>query len=146
MKNKKIIISMMSVITILLIITILGIILNLTGVNIFKNAQNRIYTIANNNLIKDNENQNNNIEQIESLQDIEQLRTASITENTFIKTVVSRSDINRNQTLYVNLTQTQQDDYEEIKTYIKLEDLTISLNMDVSKTTGLSKEDFVFLV
>ena len=146
MKNKKIIISMMSVITILLIITILGIILNLTGVNIFKNAQNRIYTIANNNLIKDNENQNNNIEQIESLQDIEQLRTASITENTFIKTVVSRSDINRNQTLYVNLTQTQQDDYEEIKTYIKLEDVKISFNMDVSKTTGLSKEDFVFLV
>lgn len=148
MKNKKIIITMMVIITILLATTILSIILNMSGVNILEIAQNKTYQIANNSSNENinNQNSNSNPEEITSLQDIQELRTASITGKDLINALVSRSDINRQNTLYINLTQTPQDDYEEIITYIKLEDVKISFNMDVSKTTGLSKEDFVSLV
>lgn len=145
MKNKKIIITMMAIITILLATTILGIILNISGVNILEKAQNKIANSSVNENIN-NKISNSNPEEIISLQDIQELRTASITGKDLINALVSRSDINRQNTLYVNLTQTPQDDYEEIITYIKLEDVKISFNMDVSKTTGLSKEDFVLLV
>ena len=149
MKNKKIIITMMVIITILLVTTILGIILNIIEVDILKNSQNNFFQISG--------NQNTNIEkenytdstEISASQDIQELRMATIVnENNFINSLVSRSEIERqkNDSIHVNLSQTSQDDYEEIITYVKLEEVKISFNMDVSKTTGLSKEDFVTLV
>ena len=51
------------------------------------------------------------------------------------------------RTLYVDIEDKSiQDDYEEVKTYIPLSEVKISFNMNVSQTSGLSKEDFVSLV
>lgn len=136
MRNKKIIITMMSCITILLITIIIGIILNITNSNVIKKAQTQINKIA------FHESIGNATEQTASIQNIQELRVLAANGKW-----VSRSDIDReNETLYINLTQEEQIDYEEIVTYINPEELKISFNMDVSKTTGLSQEDFVTLV
>ena len=140
MKSKKIIITMMSVITVLLITIILGIILNITKSESIDYAQVQINKIANNTF---NKNVEYTSQEINSIQNIQAIRMLSVNGNT---QVVSRSEADReDKILYINLNNEQQD-YEEIITYINLNDVKISFNMDVSKTTGLSQEDFVALV
>jgi beta-N-acetylglucosaminidase len=66
-----------------------------------------------------------------------------------IGTLSSRSEVNRLGSMYINTNENsyqKPDEYEELKQYIKIEDVRISFDMDVSKPTGLSKEDFVTLV
>lgn len=141
MKSKKIIITMMSVITVLLITIILGIILNITKSESIDYAQVQINKIANNTF---NKNVEYTSQEINSIQNIQAIRMLSVNGNT---QVVSRSEADReDKTLYINLNNEQQEDYEEIITYINPNDVKISFNMDVSKTTGLSQEDFVALV
>lgn len=141
MKSKKIIITMMSVITVLLITIILGIILNITKSESIDYAQVQINKIANNTF---NKNVEYISQEINSIQNIQAIRMLSVNGNT---QVVSRSEADReDKTLYINLNNEQQEDYEEIITYINPNDVKISFNMDVSKTTGLSQEDFVALV
>lgn len=141
MKSKKIIITMMSVITVLLITIILGIILNITKSESIDYAQVQINKIANNAF---NKNVEYTSQEINSIQNIQAIRMLSVNGNT---QAVSRSEADReDKTLYINLNNEQQEDYEEIITYINPNDVKISFNMDVSKTTGLSQEDFVALV
>lgn len=142
MKSKKIIITMMLIIICLLATIIIGIILNVTNSDVILKAQTEINKIAQNSLNGNLDTTATTTEQISSIQNMQEIRLLAANGD-----LVSRSDIDRqNETLYINLTQEEQVDYEEIITYINPEDLKISFNMDVSKTTGLSQEDFVVLV
>ena len=146
MKSKKII-FLMFIITVLIIIMILGIVLKIFGIENLNNKSVKIISAESNN-IKNEHIENKNLNEISSEQHIQENTTGVILGNNLMNTVVSRSNINRKKddTIHVNLNQTFQEDYEEIITYTKLEDVKISFNMDVSKTTGLSKDDFVILV
>ena len=71
----------------------------------------------------------------------------STTNNTIINFISSSRSSYVDRNLYVDMEDKPvQDEYEELKTYIPLNQVKISFNMDVSKTTGLSEEDFVNLV
>ncbi len=154
MKNKRIMSIIMITITILLIITILGITSNTIIIETQKRSN--IYKMASNVEYKNNENTegNTNEEQLMATLNNQELRVEANYEDT--ETASSRSAVDRqqvveNEEMYINLNMTneQQEDeqaYEEIIQYIKLEDVKISFDMDVSKTTGLSKEDFIYLV
>lgn len=139
MKNKKVLIVMI-IITVLLATTILGIIANATGLIKFENTK-----IAEERNIEEilNEEELENDIALENNQDIQELRTASVNN----VNVTSRSSVNRN--IYVNTNPEMQqpaEQYDELVQYTKIEDVKISFDMDVSKTTGLSKEDFIKLV
>ena len=148
MKNNKII-SIMVIITVLLATTISGVIAMQTGA-IKDSEVAQITGETNNNNEENNINNENNENQTENenteKSNIQELRNSSI-EN---KSVSSRSmQISRLGKIYINTNEeTYQDPetYEELKEYIKLEDVKISFDMDVSKTCGLSKEDFISLV
>lgn len=152
MKNNKIFKSLSITISVLLILIILGIIFQVVFINISKPTNYGIATYSDNveTILAENDNKLMNSENLSdsesnyNAQDILEKRKESI-----LATVSSRSEVNRylSDTMYIS-TQEQniQDDYEELKTYINLEDVQISFNMDVSKPTGLSKEDFVSLV
>ena len=156
MKNKKII-GIMIIITVLLGTTISGLIAN-TAITI-KNEQ-EISKIAQENNTENTQNDSiSESEYIENtafdeafstIKNIQELRIASTQGNTVAADVSSRSaTIERTGNLYVNTDPSKQqkpEEYEELKQYIKLEDLRISFDMDVSKTTGLSKEDFIKFV
>ena len=115
--------------------------LNITKSESIDYAQVQINKIANNTF---NKNVEYTSQEINSIQNIQAIRMLSVNGNT---QVVSRSEADReDKTLYINLNNEQQEDYEEIITYINPNDVKISFNMDVSKTTGLSQEDFVALV
>ena len=161
MKNKKVIITIMVIITILLISTITAMILNIAQIGIFKTAKST-------NITKENEEQTNSLQlQQISIEEnneqnsentnttkitknnIQEARIASTDGNKAIQTIATRSEIERlnMNPVYVSLNeQKTQDDYEEIKTYVKLNEVKISFNMNVAQTTGLSKEDFIQLV
>lgn len=139
MKNKKILIIMI-IITVLLVITILGVVANLTGLvkldNIKVAEERNIEEIL-------NEEELENDEILENNGELQELRTALV-GNTNIS---SRSSVDRS--IYVNTNAEMQqpaEQYDELEQYTKLEDVRISFDMDVSKTTGLSKEDFIKLV
>ena len=139
MKNKKLMIVMIITISILLILAIIGTILNFTNKNIIKIAQNQNDSQQSNMTVKMeiNENEEENV-----------APSGVINENSIVATVSSRSDVNRFGK-HVNINQEQNQtsgDYQELVEYTKLEDVKISFDMDVSKTTGLSKEDFITLV
>lgn len=169
MKNKKVLITMMVVITILLTFTIIGIILNNVNGNIIKTSNKSVTENIEQNeqiqkLENTNINENNNIENTENtengtkdnnenkettkVQNIQEDRIEMASRNDMIDIVSSRSMIERSNVnpVYVKMNETTQNDYEELKTYIPLSEVKISFNMDVSKTTGLSQEDFVILV
>lgn len=163
MKNKRVLITMMIVITILLTFTIVGIILNTVKGNILKIAnKNNNENIELNEQIQKLENNNtNNVENTENnvkdknenventkIQNIQEARIEMASRNDMIDIVSSRSMIERSNVnpVYVQMNENIQNDYEEVKTYIPLNEVQISFNMDVSKTTGLSQEDFVTLV
>ncbi len=156
MKSKKIIVSMIAIISILLIVALVGSILNYTNINIIK-----IFSSKNNEQYKhlsqtkeiievpiDEEN-----EEVESTGDGQEETQNNVPSGVeesakIMQTLSSRSDVNRlGRYVYVNEnSQQEQDEYEELKEYTKLEDVRISFDMDVSKTTGLSKDDFIYLV
>ena len=163
MKNKRVLITMMIVITILLTFTIVGIILNTVKGNILKIAnKNNNENIELNEQIQKLENNNtNNVENTENnvkdknenventkIQNIQEARIEMASRNDMIDIVSSRSMIERSNVnpVYVQMNENIQNDYEEVKTYIPLNEVQIYFNMDVSKTTGLSQEDFVTLV
>lgn len=166
MKNEKVLITMVSTISILLTITIIGFILNIVGTYTLKTAKNKNENIEQHEMADVNINENiedskeqdedvTNEENIINFTNITEARTAAVNGSSIISTVSSRSEVNRqmannSETIYVNVNenskQTSQEEYEEIIEYIKLEDVKISFDMDVSKTTGLSQEDFVYLV
>lgn len=154
MKNNKII-GIMLIITVLLGTTISGIIANTTIT--LKNGQN-LNKVAQESNIENTKNDSNESEYIEDTvfdeafsiaKNIQELRIASTNGNTVAADISSRSTIDRAGNLYINTDPSKQQDpeeYEELRQYIKLEDLKISFDMDVSKTTGLSKEDFIKFV
>lgn len=158
MKSKKISIIMITI-TVLLTVTIIGLIANAVTVNVAKKSS--IYEIASNvdnlnnlvsgNVTQDTESQTQyNEVQSADMQNIQELRTDAINEGE----ISSRSEVDRQEALnteveeeiYINTGSTEETEYEEVIQYTKIEDIQISFDMDVSKTTGLSKEDFVYLV
>ena len=152
MKNKKVIITMLVTISVLLIFGISISAFNISKMNIVK--------VANNNEIVENTNINENQTQEENntednsntidANNIQDARTSAISNRIdLIETLSSRSEVNRLGSMYINTNENSyqnSDEYEELKQYVKIEDVKISFDMDVSKTTGLSKEDFVTLV
>ena len=137
MKGKKLIIIMMTTITILLVVVFLGSILNFsksnTEIDLIKTAENYENTeIA----TETGENET---------QTPQEARMAAVNANDSIS---SRSAVDRYESVYVNTDPNAQpeDECEELIQYTKIEDIQISFDMDVSKTTGLSKDDFVYLV
>ena len=171
MKNKKVMIILMVIISILLVVGIMTSIVTFAKIDIFKiannantaeeqsnNEANNVIDIANNDenntvINEQNTDEQNVIE--ENKQDnltIQEKRIALVeknkTQDELIATLSSRSDIDRTK-VYVNTNKEMEqaeDEYEEIKNYKKLEEVKISFDMDVSKTTGLSKKDFVSFV
>ena len=151
MKNKKVMITMIVVISLLLtsIVTIAG--LKLANIDIVKIAKNQNTEQQNEEVANEvanvaEEESINNTE--ENTQENEETKTPSgvANETGLISTISSRSDVNR-LARYVNLnTEQPTEEYVEVKEYIKIEDVKISFDMDVSKTTGLSKEDFITFV
>ena len=152
MKNKKISIMMITI-SVLLIITTLGIVINTIRVESLRKSS--IYKLANStselggpNLINtDTVEEKNSEGQATGTQDMHELRSELINDDM----VSSRSEVDRQnaveiEEIYVNTSAQQGDEYEELIQYTKLEDVKISFDMDVSKTTGLSKEDFITLV
>ncbi len=152
MKNNKII-SIMVIITVLLATSISGVIAMQTGAI----KDNNIAQVTNNEEISkqensesnenpnNNENTENNIENQEN-NNIQELRTA-VNEN---NSVSSRStQFSRVEEVYDTIAEEERKQAEieaEKAKYIKLEDVQISFDMDVSKTCGLSREDFISLV
>ena len=160
MKNNRIISIIMITIILLLIITSIGILSNTIRLETIKKAN--MYEIAksadslNSNIEESTDVSNENIadgneEQISDATNIQELRTETINNDSNIS---SRSEVDRQQVVQdqqdtnseVTLVEIQDIQPEEAVQYTKLEDVKISLDMDVSKTTGLSKEDFVSLV
>lgn len=95
-----------------------------------------------------NESQENNTENTQdegNYQNIQEARIAIANTNDSLS---SRSTPDRYGKIYINTNPDAQpeNEYEELIQYTKLSDVKISFDMDVSKTTGLSKEDFVYLV
>lgn len=143
MKNVKII-SIMVIITVLLATSITGVIAVQAGA-----IEDKIIVyLATEDIVKNNEiieNLNSKTENKEN-DNIQETRMASIDNNS----VSSRStQINRLVKVYINTNEEsykENETYEELKEYIKLEDVQISFDMDVSKTCGLSREDFISLV
>lgn len=156
MKNKKVIITMAVTISVLLILGIVISVFNISRMNIVKVAKNNDIITENIN-VEDNtttdENTQENKEETSEKNDttnIQEARTAAVSNGTsLIGTISSRSEVNRLGSMYINTDENSyqnKDEYEELKQYKKIEDVKISFDMDVSKPTGLSKEDFVTLV
>lgn len=153
MKNKKVIITMVVTISVLLILGIVISAFNISKMNIVKVANNNEITTEDKATEENTqENQDNTEETSEKIDttNILEARLAAVSNGTnSIGTVSSRSEVNRLGSMYINTNENSYqnpEEYEEIKQYTKIEDVKISFDMDVSKTTGLSKEDFVTLV
>ena len=170
MKNKKIMTAMIVIILMLLVTIIVGTVLNMAGIDFLKlvNNKNNIEEIANNEKTENMANIQINAEQNSDLTEqntnneengnvnIQEIRAAAVmqNDNEVINEISSRSQVARQiipepEILYIDTDENSAkntDEYEELKQYIKLEDVKISFNMDVSKTTGLSKSDFITLV
>ena len=156
MKNNKII-SIMILITVLLATSISGVIAIQTGTikdeGIVLISENNTNITDNNNDLKDiiteisgekvlENKEDNDIEK----ENIQEMRVSSINNGS----LSSRStQLSRLGTIYVNTDEESYQDpetYDELREYIKLEDVKISFDMDVSQICGLSKEDFISLV
>ncbi|MCR5146274.1 MAG: hypothetical protein K6B70_02875 [Clostridia bacterium] len=154
MKNKKVIITMVVTITVLLILGTVISAFNISTMDIVKVANNNESTEIINTEINENQTQEENIKEETSdkidTNNILEARTAAVSnETSLIRTLASRSEVNRLGSMYINTNENSyqnSDEYEELQQYIKIEDVKISFDMDVSKPTGLSKEDFVTLV
>lgn len=154
MKNKKVIITMVVTISVLLILGIVISVFNISRMNIVKVAKNNEITENINTEINENQTQeeNNTEETSEKIDtnNIQEARSSAVSNGTsLIGTLASRSEVNRLGSMYINTNENSyqnSEEYEELQQYIKIEDVKISFDMDVSKPTGLSKEDFVTLV
>jgi len=149
MKNKKVIISVISVIVMLLVLIMIGFIFNGMSNNIFNYAEKNYEKVVFTEVVNEENNENqNNIEEINNEMNIEDARLASVSKNEMIEKLSSRSEVERLNInpLYIATKESSEKDYEEIKECTKLEDVKISFDMDVSKVTGLSQDDFVKLV
>lgn len=147
MRNRKLVISMVIPISILLLCALIIAILNLVGIDIVKIVNKRNNSNNQNIAVINLDNNSQTIEQQineQKLASVENAKLPTGASNVIMNMISSRSDVDRS--LYVILEENQENDYEEIKTYIPIEQVTINFNMDVSKTTGLSKEDFISLV
>lgn len=151
MSNKKLVITMVVMISILLFCALTIGVLSLAGIDLLKlgkleNNKNET-TLAE----VDLENTNKTIEELieeKQVERIESIRLSS-TSNIGLANYIESSRSNEfDRTLYVDIEEKKQQDeyYEEVKEYIPLSEVKISFDMDVSKTCGLSKEDFVNLV
>ena len=150
MKNKKVMIAMIITITILLGIIITIVSLKLANIDIVKIAknENNIEQLNEETQFAENTEEENNNEETEVENEEEKTLKPSgvVNETGLIGTISSRSEVNR-LGRYVNInTEQTTNEYVEIKQYTKIEDVKISFDMDVSKPTGLSKEDFVTFV
>lgn len=149
MKNKKVMIAMIITVSVLLISSVTVGILKLANVDIVKIAKNENVQPNNSEEAKVIEvAENENIENEESQNNTQEEKTPSgVVEESLLKsTLSSRSDVDR-LGRYVDLnTEEPTQEYEELVEYTKIEDVQISFNMDVSKTTGLSREDFITFV
>ena len=150
MKSKKIMFTMLAIISVLLTITFIVYILNIANIDITKIALNNNNNVSNNEVSEIIEvpidNENTQEEENEDSDDVN--RPSGVEDNlSVIATLSSRSDVNRlGRYVYLNENQQPEDEYEELKEYKKIEDVQISFDMDVSQTTGLSKEDFIKFV
>ena len=133
MKNKKVMITMVIALVVLTIIAVTGGIIKISHSNIVKVAENQNQEQLGENSDESQNTTNENIENEEKTEEetvtIQEARTAAASSS---NSVSSRSQVNRESVTTSETT--------------KIEDIQINFNMDVSKTTGLSKEDFVYLV
>lgn len=153
MNNKKIVITMIITISVLLFLSLVIGILYFAGVDITKigkskeNGQYKEVELATVDLTADNITIEEQIteQNIQKIQNIDLARTnINPTIANYIES--SRSNVIRRD-LYVDLEERiEQADYEELKLYIPVSEVKISFNMDVSKPTGLSRDDFIELV
>lgn len=153
MNNKKIVITMIITISVLLFLSLVIGILYFAGVDITKigkskeNGQYKEVELATVDLTADNITIEEQIteQNIQKIQNIDLARTnINPTIANYIES--SRTNVIRRD-LYVDLEErTEQADYEELKSYIPVSEVKISFNMDVSKPTGLSRDDFIELV
>ena len=140
MKNKKVIISVISVIVMLLVLIMIGFIFNGMSNNIFNYAEKNYEKVVFTEVVNEENNENqNNIEETNNEMNIEDARLASVSKNEMIEKLSSRSEVERLNInpLYIATKESSEKDYEEIKECTKLEDVKISFDMDVSKVTGL---------
>ena len=149
MNNKKLVITMVSTICILLVITTVIQILNIANIDIINAIKiGKSSNVPEISVISEDENSITIAEKrlVGKEVDTEEIKNYLDSSNDRLTSVlVSRSNIDRS--VYVNLEeQVVQEDYEELKTYIPIEQVKISFDMDVSKPTGLSREDFIALV
>ena len=152
MKSRKLIQIMMITIAVMLIITTIGIVANTIRLESVKKSS--IYRLANNidnlsaqSINTTESNASDNEGQATGTQEIPELREASVSDaDISSRSEVDRQDTSNEEEILVNTEAEQPEEYEEIVQYTKLEDIKISFDMDVSKTTGVSKEDFIYLV
>lgn len=140
MKNKKVISNIIIAIVVVLYCVVMAFVIRNVRKDIAKvanqNVQNTIQEESVNNVENQNTVSNNETIQVSS-QDIQNNRiTASNTNSISSRSEVDRTTVNNNQT-QSNL---------QTESTVKIEDVKISFNMDVSKTTGLSQQDFVTLI
>lgn len=154
MNSKKLLISMIITISILLFLSLIIGILNLAGIDVtkFGKAKNSGQPVVTE-LATIDANPNNGtieeqVQEQEAWQKQQNINLANAnTDSTRSNYLESSRSSSMNRELYVNLEDNGVDqDYVELKTYIPLSEVKISFNMDVSKPTGLSREDFIELV
>ena len=156
MNNKKLVITMVVTISVLLICSIIFGILNMAGIDLLSitkigSKNNTEETPLAEFNLADLEESNKTIEEQVLNQKIEALQGINLAEadiNPALANAIESSRSNElDRTLLVDLEdRTVQEDYEEVKTYIPLSEVKISFNMDVSQPCGLSREDFITLV
>ncbi len=153
MNNKKIIITMVVTISVLIICAATMAILKLSGIDLLKIAKSN-----NNNTLEERKVAEIDLDDTEGtvedkiidkkIEEIQNIDFSSTSTNQTLVNFISTSRANAlNRELYVDMEERNvQEDYEEVKTYKPLSEVQISFNMDVSKPTGISKEDFISLV
>lgn len=153
MNSKKLVISMIITISILLFLSLVIGILQVAGIDITKIGKAKdsdkpiVTELA---TIDANPNNGTIEEQVNEQEVLKEQYMASVQEgNTsrFDEYVEASRSASSRRELYVKTSEGYtQDDYIELKTYIPLSEVKISFDMDVSKPTGLSREDFISLV
>lgn len=146
MRNRILVTIMVLLISILLLCASVIALLNFAGLDVVKfvniKSTKPEETLASINL----DDNSQTIEQQITEQRLQNIENFQDGNSTIMSLISSRSSVDRE--LYFNLDENAgiEKDYEEIKTYIPLDQVKISFDMDVSQPTGLSKEDFITLV
>lgn len=154
MNSKKLLISMIITISILLFLSLIIGILNLAGIDVTKlgkaknSGQPVVTELATIDANPNNGTIEEQVQEQEAWKKQQNINLANAnTDSTRSNYLESSRSSSMNRELYVNLEDSGvNQDYVELKTYIPLSEVKISFNMDVSKPTGLSREDFIELV